>query len=285
LPILQLVRRKPALRNEIQWNPAVSPAIPDIQAVEGMAAAIHLGGANVAAHRWTKAYKRKMAESRVQSTYILASALARLRRPPQVLLVASAIGFYGDRGDELLDDTSPAGSGFLAELCQQWEAAAQPAVEAGIRVIHLRFGVVLGPGAGALAGIAPLFKIGLGGRLGSGRQWMSWVSLTDAIAAIAFALRTPSIQGPINLTSPNPVTNSQFTLTLARALHRRAILPVPAFILRLALGEMADEALLSSARAFPSKLTTAGFQFKYPAIGHALAAALAEPEKVPTALS
>jgi uncharacterized protein (TIGR01777 family) len=278
LPILQLVRRNPALRNEIQWNPAVSPAIQDPRAFEGMAAAIHLGGASLAGRRWTKAYKRELVQSRIHSTRELASTLARLRQPPPVFLTASAVGFYGNRGDELLDDTSPGGSGFLAEVCQQWEAAALPAVEAGIRVIHLRLGVVLGPGSGALAAIAPLFRLGLGGRLGSGRQWMSWISLTDAVAAIAFALRTPSIQGPINLTSPNPVTNRQFTLSLAHVLHRPAVLPVPAFVLRLALGEMADEALLSSARAFPSKLTTARFQFKYPVLGHALAAALAQPE-------
>jgi uncharacterized protein len=278
LPVLQLVRRKPSTTNEIQWNPAVSPALPNTDLLEGMKAAIHLGGANLSARRWTRAYQRELVQSRVQSTQILSRTLAGLRKPPEVFVTASAVGFYGDRGDELIDDTSPGGSGFLAEVCQQWEAAAQPAVEAGIRVIQLRLGVVLGPRSGALASIAPLFRLGLGGRLGSGRQWMSWISLADATSAIAFALKTQAIQGPINLTSPNPVTNSQFTLTLAHALHRPAILPVPAFMLRLVLGKMADEALLSSVRAFPSKLTTGGFHFKYPTIGQALAAALAQPE-------
>jgi uncharacterized protein (TIGR01777 family) len=263
-----------AIPGQFSWNPAANPAIAHPEVLEGFTAAIHLSGASVAAHRWTAAYKRAMTASRVDSTLALSTTLARLRHPPQALLVASAVGFYGNRADELLDETSAPGSGFLADLCGQWEAAAQPAAAAGIRVVHLRFGVVLGPGPGALARMAPLFRLGLGGRLGSGRQWMSWISLTDALAAILFALDTPTLAGPVNLTAPNPVTNAQFTRALARQLHRPALLPVPAFALRLALGEMADEALLASARVFPSKVTTRGFRFAHPTVALALAAAL-----------
>jgi hypothetical protein len=201
--------------------------------------------------------------------------LFRSRQPPSTLVVASATGIYGDQGDEVLDESSAPGSGFLADLCRQWEAAAQPAVDAGIRVVHARFGVVLGPGAGALSKMLPLFRLGLGGRLGSGKQWMSWISLSDVVAAILFILETPSLTGPINVCSQIPVTNSQFTHALAHAVHRPAILPAPAFALRLVLGEMTDEALLASARVIPAKLNEAGFQFTHPTIDQALSAALA----------
>jgi len=274
LPVLQLVRRPPEGSNQLQWNPAAEPSVANPQALEGLAGVIHLAGANVAAHRWTAAYKREIAASRIDSTRALAATLARLSRPPQVLVVASATGFYGNRAAELLDETSSPGSGFLAGVCQKWEAAAQPAVDAGIRVVHLRLGVVLGPGPGALAAMLPLFRLGLGGRLGNGRQWMSWISLPDAVAATLFVLRTPALAGPVNLTAPNPVTNAQLTRALARALRRPAILPPPAFALRLALGPMADEALLARARVFPSRLLTSGFRFEHPTVAQALAAAL-----------
>lgn len=212
--------------------------------------------------------------SRVESTRSLANSLANLCQPPQALLVASATGIYGDRGDEVLDECSGPGKGFLADLCREWEGAAQAAVKAGIRVVHLRLGVVVGPGAGALGKMLPIFRLGLGGRLGSGRQWMSWISLTDAVAAILFALETPSLRGPVNLSSPQPVTNAEFTRALGMAVHRPAFLPAPALALRLALGQMADEALLASARAVPTRLTDSGFRFMHPAINGALAAAL-----------
>jgi uncharacterized protein (TIGR01777 family) len=250
-----------------------SSPFSDTEPLESLTAAIHLSGANVAAHRWTAAYKREIWRSRVESTRTLATALATLNDPPQALLVASATGFYGDRGDEFLDENYGPGSGFLADTCREWEAAAQPAVNAGIRVVHLRFGVVLGAG-GALAKMLPVFRLGLGGRLGSGRQWMSWISLDDVVAAILFALDTPALSGPLNLTAPNPVTNAEFTRALGRAVHRPAIFPAPAFALRLALGAMANEALLASARVVPSRLTSAGFQFAHPTINAALAAAL-----------
>ena len=273
-PTLQLVRSETAAQGQLPWNPAATRAVADPGALEGCAAAIHLSGANVAGQRWTAAYRREMMASRVDSTRALATLLAGLRTPPQALLVASAVGYYGDRGDELLDETSLPGKGFFADLCRQWEAAAQPAVEAGIRVVHLRFGVVLGPGPGALARMLPIFRLGLGGRLGSGRQWMSWISVEDAMRALLFALETPSLVGPVNLTAPSPVTNAEFTRELARQLRRPAFLPAPAFALQLALGQMADEALLASTRAVPSRLLVAGFRFAHPTVDKALAAAL-----------
>jgi len=272
--LLQLVRGNPVAPEQLRWNPAASPSIADTEPLEGLEAAIHLSGASVAAHRWTAAYKREIRASRVESTQALAAALAGLRQPPKTLLVASATGIYGNRGDDLLDERSSPGTGFLADLCREWEAAAGPAAEAGIRVVHLRFGVVLGPGAGALAKMLPLFRLGVGGRLGSGHQWMSWISLADVVAAVLFVLDNPTLDGPVNLTAPAPVTNAEFTRALGRAVHRPAILPAPAFALRLALGQMADEALLSSARVFPARLINAGFQFAHPNLEAALAAAL-----------
>jgi len=273
--VLQLVRRAPAGADQLQWKPGQAAPFAQLDALEGCSGAIHLSGANVAGHRWTAAYKREMTASRVDSTRALATALARLRQPPRTLLVASAVGIYGDRGEEMLDETSAPGAGYLADLCQEWEAAAQPAVEAGVRVVHLRFGVVLGPGPGALAKMLPLFRMGLGGPLGSGRQWMSWISLADAVAAILFVLRTPSLAGAVNLTAPQAVTNAEFTRAFGRAVHRPALLPAPAFALRLARGEMAGEALLASARVHPAKLLAAGFQFTHSTINLALGAALA----------
>jgi uncharacterized protein (TIGR01777 family) len=279
-PIVQLVRRvKPRGDGQVFWDPAATPAITDTSALEGCSAAIHLSGANVAAHRWTAAYKSEIAASRVDSTRALAAILAGLRRPPQTLVVASAVGIYGDRGDAVLDETSAPGVGFLAEVCQRWEQAARLALDAGIRVVHTRFGVVLGRGLGsreqgALEKMVPVFRLGLGGRLASGRQWMSWVSLDDAVAAILFALDTESLVGPVNVVSPNPVTNEEFTRALARLVHRPAMLPVPAFALRFALGQMADEALLASARVAPAKLLSAGFEFEHPIVDQALADAI-----------
>ena len=272
--VLQLVRRQPASAGELKWEPEASSPIADPERLEGLNAAIHLSGSNVAGRRWTPAYKREIQRSRVESTRALATVLARLRQPPKAFLVASACGVYGDRKDEILDEQSSAGKGFLAELCQEWEAATRPAEEAGIRVVHLRFGVVLTPGGGALGKMLPLFRLGLGGRLGSGKQWMSWIGMTDAAAATLFAMDTPALAGPLNMTAPEPVTNAQFTRTLARAVHRPAILPAPAFALRLFLGQMANEALLASERAVPARLLTAGFQFAHATLDEALTAAL-----------
>lgn len=279
-PILQLMRMRPGCEGtsapgQVAWDPRAKPAVADTSALEGCAAAIHLGGANLASHRWTTKYRSELVASRVDSTRALAMTLAGLRRPPHTLVVASAVGVYGNRGDDIVDESSPAGGGFLADLCKAWEAAAQPACEAGMRVVHLRFGVVLGNGPGALGKMLPVFRLGLGGRLGSGRQWMSWLSLEDAIAAILFVLATPALDGAINITAPHPVTNAEFTRALAEILRRPAVLPVPAFALRVALGPMADEALLVSIRAVPAKLIAAGFQFTHARIEGALAAAVA----------
>ena len=274
IPILQLVRRKPTAEGELEWSPTSDPAIPDAGRLEGAKAAIHLSGANVGAQRWTESYKREMIASRVDSTRRLATALSELRKPPATFVVASAIGIYGDRGNEILDESSPAGTGFLASLCQKWEAAADPAQRAGIRVVHLRFGVVLGPGEGALQQMLPPFKVGLGARIGSGRQWMSWVALEDVVAAVLFALDHRELDGPVNVTAPTPVTNAEFTSALGRQLHRPAFLAVPPFAMKLLFGQMAEEALLASARVGPRKLMNAGFHFSQPRLDHAIAIAL-----------
>jgi uncharacterized protein (TIGR01777 family) len=217
-----------------------------------------------------------MVASRVDSTRRLATALAGLRHPPKALLVASAIGIYGNRGNEVLDESSPEGEGFLANLCREWELAAHPAREAGIRVVHLRFGVVLGPGEGALKQMLPPFRMGLGARIGDGRQWISWIGLEDVVAAVLFALERPQISGPLNVTAPNPVTNGEFTHVLARQLGKPALLSVPAFAIRLMFGQMGDEALLASARVAPRKLMDAGFQFSQPNLEEALPTAIRE---------
>jgi uncharacterized protein (TIGR01777 family) len=274
VPVIQLVRGRTPSNGQVEWDPAREPAIGDASALEDCAAAVHLAGANIAARRWTKTYRRELWTSRVDSTHTLATALASLRKPPRTLIVASAVGIYGDRGDEVVDEGSKPGEGFLADLCRAWEAAAYPARQAGIRVVHARFGVVLGNGPGALGKMLPVFRMGFGGRLGSGRQWMSWLSLEDVVAAILFVLKTPALAGPVNLTSPNAVTNAEFTRALGSALHRPAFLPAPAFALRLALGQMADEALLASTRAVPAKLLAAGFQFSHATVEDALAASL-----------
>jgi hypothetical protein len=272
--LLTLVRREPRGPDELRWTPA-GAGIDEPERLEGLDAAVHLSGANVTSRRWTAKYKREMTESRVGVTQLLAETLAKLKKPPQVLVKASAVGYYGNRGDEILDEDSAAGRGYFPELCTAWEAAARPAADAGIRVVHLRFGMVLGRDGGAMARLAPLFKLGLGGRLGDGRQWMSWVSEADAVAAALFALSNPQISGPLNITAPEPATNAAFTRELGRAVHRPALLPAPAFALRLAFGEMADEALLASARVLPKRLTQAGFVFAHPTLPEAFAAALA----------
>lgn len=272
--VLQLVRRAAAAEGELTWDPGASAPVADPEPIEECSAAIHLSGASVAGHRWTDAYKGELFESRVGSTRALAGLVAGLRQPPKTLVVASAIGIYGDRGGELLDESSAPGEGFLPDLCRQWEEAARPANEAGIRVVHARFGVVLGRGPGALTKMLPIFRFGLGGPLGSGRQWMSWVSLGDAIGAILFAVETPDLCGPVNVVAPNPVTNAGFTRALAKQLHRPALLPAPSVALRLVFGQMAEEALLASALVAPAKLLGAGFRFAHATIEAALAAAL-----------
>jgi uncharacterized protein (TIGR01777 family) len=271
--VVRLVRGSPG-PGELRWDPEGDDI--DADGLEGVDAVVHLAGVGIAARRWNEAHKRRVADSRVAGTRMLASCLAGLARPPAVLLTASAVGFYGDRGDEILTEASPAGTGFLAGLCARWEASAAPAQEAGIRVAHLRSGIVLARKGGALGAQLRVFRLGLGGRLGSGRQYMSWISLDDEVAAIEHALTTPGLRGPLNLTSPEPVTNATFTVALGTAVHRPAVVRVPAAVLRVALGrEMAQEMLLGGQRALPAALEASGFQFVHPDLTGALRAVLA----------
>jgi uncharacterized protein (TIGR01777 family) len=285
LRMVRLVRRQARESGEIQWDPgahivSTQQLANRISENGKIDAAVHLSGANVASQRWTDAYKKEMTESRVTSTRVLSETLAAMKTPPRVLIAASAVGFYGDRGDAVVDEDSLSGEGFFPDLCSAWEAATKPAEDAGIRVVHLRFGVVIGPKGGALEKMKPLFRWGLGGNIGNGKQWMSWVSEADAVAAVLFALNAdgqhghPELSGAVNVVSPEPVTNAEFTRELAHAMHRPALLPAPAFALRLAFGQMADEALLASTRAVPSRLLAAGFPFRHPQLGDALRVAL-----------
>lgn len=242
------------------WNPTTGAIDP--KSIDAADAVIHLAGANIGAKRWTKARKRVILDSRVGPTTALAKSLAQLDNPPSTFVVASAIGYYGDRDDEWLDESSTAGVGFLADVVQQWEHATTPAAARGIRVVNLRFGVILTPEGGALKRMLPPFKLGLGGPIGSGKQYMSWVGLEDVIGAIEHVLTNPPISGPVNVVAPNPVTNREFADTLGHVLSRPAFLPLPAFALRILLGEMADELLLYSAHVRPTKLTTSGYPFR-----------------------
>jgi uncharacterized protein len=271
---LQLIRREPRKPEEISWNPQAGQPVRDLALLERLDAAIHLSGANISAQRWNAARKREIVESRVGSTRALLKVLMALKQPPATLLCASATGIYGERGDEILDEESPPGEGFIADTCRAWEAEASAASEAGIRVVHLRFGVVLAAEGGALGRMLPVFRLGLGGNLGSGRQWMSWIALNDAVRAIFYILDAGALRGPLNIIAPNPVTNAEFTRALGRSLHRPAMIPVPRFALRLAFGEMADEVLLASTRAVPDRLLQAGFIFELPNLDSALKAIL-----------
>ena len=269
-----LVRRAPRPGSrEIRWDPETG--VMDTEALDGVDAVVHLAGKSIAAGRWSPALKREIRDSRSGPTRLLCEALARLPRPPRVLVSASAIGYYGHRGDELLTENSPPGTDFLAGVCQAWEEATAPAEAAGIRVAHLRIGVVLAAEGGALGKVLPLFRAGLGGPLGSGRQWWSWISLTDLTRAIQFLIET-DVAGAVNGTAPHPVTNAEWTRAVAAELHRPAILPAPAFALRLVLGELADALALTSARVQPVRLLEAGFQFRHPHLPEALRDELAK---------
>ena len=269
--VTQLVRRS-AKQNESQWNPATG--VIDTAIIDGADAVIHLSGAGIGDRRWTTKYKQELLDSRTKSTALLATTIAKTNKKPSVFLSGSAIGIYGARGDELLTEQSSHGMSFLADICKQWEAAAKPAVDAGVRTVYLRTGIVLTPLGGALKKQLPLFKLGLGGKFGNGKQWQSWISLDDEISAIEHLL-TANISGAVNLTAPNPVTNAEFTNSMARALKRLAILPIPKFGPSLLLGgELADALLFSGQRVMPTELQKSGFAFQHSTIDVALRALL-----------
>jgi uncharacterized protein (TIGR01777 family) len=254
-------------QRHFQWNPQAGSLDP--QALEGVQAVVHLAGANVGA-RWTAQHKARIRDSRVVGTRLLCEKLAALAQPPETLVCASAIGYYGDRGAEELTEDSSVGRGFLPDVCREWEDATAPAAARGIRVVHLRFGIVLTPAGGSLQQMLLPFRLGLGARLGNGRQYMSWLSLEDAIGSIHKALTDPGLRNAVNGVSPEPVTNATFTKTLGRVLGRPTFLAAPPVILRLLLGEMADGLLLSSTRVLPEKLLQSGYDFRHPDLETAL---------------
>ncbi|MBI4606247.1 MAG: TIGR01777 family protein [Planctomycetes bacterium] len=253
---------------DVAWDPEAGQL--DAGALEGHDAAVHLAGENIASGRWTEARKTRIRGSRVRGTRVLCEALAGLSRPPRVLVCASAIGFYGSRGDEVLREESAPGTGFLAEVCREWEAASEPAAKGGIRVVSLRIGVVLSPRGGMLGRILLPFRLGLGGKVGSGAQFLSWISIGDLVAAIEHAIAADGLRGPVNAVAPNPVTNLELTRTLGRVLRRPTPFPMPAFAARLLFGEMGDELLLGSARVVPERLLASGFAFRHPDLEGAL---------------
>lgn len=269
--VVTLVRRAPRHPGEVRWDPATGEL--DVADLEGVEAAVHLAGAGIGDKRWSGEYKQVVRSSRVDGTTLLANRLTLLDPLPRVLLSGSAVGFYGDAGDRECDESSPAGAGFLADVCRAWESATSAAEQAGIRTVHLRTGLVLAGGGGMLGRQLPLYKLGLGGPLGSGRQWWSWVSLEDELGAIEHLL-TADVSGAVNVAAPEPVRQRDFATALGRALHRPAALPAPRVALRLALGEFADVGILASQKAIPSVLTGSGYGFTHPGLDSALAAAL-----------
>lgn len=266
--IYRLVRHAPNSESEIEWSPERYSIA--ISRIEGFDAVYHLAGESIASGRWNENKKRKIRESRTKGTKLLSDALANLSRPPQTLISASAIGYYGNRGDELLAEASAPGDDFLAGVCLEWEKATDHAAEKGVRVVNTRFGIILDKDGGALAKMLPPFRMGLGGRIGSGQQWMSWIALADVIGALQFTLTNESLNGPVNFVAPNPVRNAEFTKTLGRVLSRPTVFPIPAFGVRLAFGEMADALLLSSQRVQPQMLNEHGYQFQHTQLSETL---------------
>jgi uncharacterized protein (TIGR01777 family) len=270
--VVRLVRRPPRTGDEEQWDPAAHELDPSI--ISGVDAVVHLAGVGVGDKRWTDDYKRSIRASRIDGTTTIAAALAAATQPPKVLLSASAVGFYGDTGEDQVDESSASGNGFLAEVVRDWEAACAPAADAGVRVVTMRTGVVLARKGGALGKVLPLFRLGLGGRLGDGLQWMSWIALPDYLFALRFLLDHDDVSGPVNVTSPEPVRNREYTKAIGRAVHRPALAIVPATALRAALGGLADEGVLVSQRVVPTRLEEAGFNFAFGDIDSALTAIL-----------
>ena len=265
--VLGLKRSKPA-GNTPSWDPDGGHI--QIENAADIDAVIHLAGDGIADGRWTASKKARILNSRVAGTTLIADYFASLAKKPKVFISASAIGYYGNRGDEIVDESSAAGDGFLADVCKQWEEATQKAKDAGIRVVRARIGVVLSPSGGALKKMLLPFKMGLGGNIGKGQQYMSWVSIDDAVGIFDFILANDSIEGPVNLVSPTPVINSDFTKALGKALNRPTLFPIPAFMVRLLFGEMGDECLLSSTRVMPEKILKSGYQFQHPTLENAL---------------
>jgi len=274
--IFRLVRHAPTSKTEVEWSPdRYSIALARI---EGFDAVINLAGESIAEGRWTDDKKRRIRESRVKGTKLLGDALANLAVPPKTFISASAIGYYGNRGDETLTEASPAGNDFLANVCSEWEAATALATEKGIRVVNTRFGVILDDKGGALPKMLPPFRMGVGGKVGDGKQWMSWIALADVVGGIKFALTHESLRGAVNFVAPNPVTNAEFTKTLGHVLSRPTLFPVPAFGVRLLFGEMGEALLLGGQRVAPTRLIAEGYEFQYAQLEAALAKILNSPK-------
>lgn len=255
-----LVRREPKNKNELQWD--FESGVKDLESMENFDAVVHLAGENIGDKRWTSEQKNKIRESRVKGTTILNEAILKLKNPPKTFVSASAIGFYGDRGNETLDEDSAVGKGFLPKVCQEWENSSKPLSEKGIRLVYVRIGVVLAPNGGALAKMLFPFKMGFGGIIGSGKQFISWVELEDLTEIFAFSLKNEKVSGAINAVSPNSVTNYEFTKTLGKVLGRPTIFPLPGFAAKIVLGEMADDLLLASTKVTPKKLINLNYKFK-----------------------
>jgi hypothetical protein len=269
--VVRLVRREAAAPDEVRWDPMRREV--DVEGLAGCDAVVHLAGAGVGERRWTAAYKKTLRDSRVLGTEAIARAVASLDDPPRVLVCGTAVGYYGDTGDRPVDEDAPPGTGFLAELCQDWEAAAAPAREAGIRTAFARTGLVVAREGGAWGRLFPLYKAGLGGRLGDGRQFWSFISLHDEIAAFRHIIDTPQLSGPVNLTGPQPLTNREINAAMGRVLRRPAVFAVPAPVMRAVLGEFAGD-VLGSQRVLPKRLTESGFAFAFPGIEESIRAAL-----------
>ncbi|MFI8816920.1 MULTISPECIES: TIGR01777 family oxidoreductase [unclassified Streptomyces] len=269
--VARLVRRRAAAGDEVEWDP--HRGYVDVAGLVGCDAVVHLAGAGVGDHRWTEAYKREIRDSRVLGTAAIAEAVASLDTPPEILLSGSAIGFYGDTGDRAVDESAPPGDGFLPSVCEEWEAATAAAEEAGVRTVHARTGLVVARRGGAWGRLFPLFKAGLGGRMGNGRQYWSFIALHDHVAALRHILDTRTLSGPLNLTGPDPVTNAEVTAAMGRVLRRPTLFTAPAPALRLALGDFAQD-VLGSQRVLPGRLLDSGFTFAFPGIDAAIRAAL-----------
>lgn len=271
--VVQLVRRA-ATAGQIMWDPKSGKLDP--ASLDGCDAVIHLSGAGIGDKRWNDAYRKEILDSRTETTSLLAKTIAAAQHKPSVFLCGSAIGIYGARGDEELHETSEHGTGFLADVCKQWEAAAKPAIDAGVRTVFLRTGIVLSPKGGALKKLLPLFRLGVGGKFGDGKQWQSWISMDDEVGAILHLL-TANVSGAVNLTAPQPVTNAEFTKVLARVVNRPALLPVPTFAPKILLGgELADALLFTGQRVLPQVLTASGYVFKHSTLESALRSLLAK---------